>query len=144
MSSVPINANATFFAANTTTAVSGQVFKAVSNISLEWGFDIKREVVTGTNLPYYGTGAFKGTAKVESLGSSDNYLDMLNTVQSGIVPTVGMTWRDTDEQGLTLSGARTWTISGKATKFNIKSQKDDAVMYTFDVEMTTIPSVVQS
>lgn len=142
--SVPVNNQAVFWAATTTYKLSGQTFAAIADITLKWGYKIHEEVVTGTNIPYLGTGVFHGEADIVSLGSSDSRWDAAISVTSGVVPTFGMTWRETDTQGLTLSGARTWTISGKFTEYEKKTQKDQVVTYKLKAIMSNEPSVVQS
>ena len=144
MSSVPTNAQATFFGAQTTYKLSGVTYNAISDITLKWGYKIHEEIVTGQSLPYLGTGAFHGEADIVSLGSSDNRFEQAISIGSGIVPTFGMTWQARDAQGLTLSGQRTWTISGKFTEYEIKEQKDQVVTYKLKAILATEPTVSQS
>ena len=117
---------------------------AIASIDGKWGYKIHEEVVTGTNLPYLGTGVFHGEVTVETLGSSDSRWEQAISVASGVAPTFGMTFRETDTQGLTLSGARTWTMSGKFTEYTKKTSKDQVVMYTLKGILATEPTVAQS
>ena len=144
MSSVPTNNQAVFWAAITTFKLSGVTYPAIADITLKWGYKIHEEVTTGTNTPYLGTGVFHGEADIVSLGSSDSRFENAITIASGIVPTFGMTWQERDTQGLTLSGQRTWTISGKFTEYEKKTQKDQVVTYKLKCVMSNEPTVVQS
>lgn len=142
--SVPVNRQAVAWAANTTLTISGVTYAAVGTVDAKWGYKIHEEVVTGTNNPYLGTGVFHGDCSFETLGSSDSRWETAISVSSGVAPTFGMTWRETDTQGLTLSGARTWTMSGKFTEYTKKVSKDGAVMYTLKGILALEPTVVQS
>ena len=144
MPTVPVNNQAVTWAANTTFVLSGVTYAAIADITLKWGYKIHEEVTTGTNTPYLGTGVFHGEADITALGSSDSRFDNAITVASGVVPTFGMTWRETDTQGLTLSGARTWTVSGKFESYEKKTQKDQVVMYKLKAIMSNEPTVSQS
>lgn len=142
--SVPVNRQAATWAANTTFVLSGVTYNAIADITLKWGYKIHEEVVTGTNTPYLGTGVFHGEADIVSLGSSDSRFDQAVSISSGVAPTFGMTWRETDTQGLTLSGVRTWTISGKFTEYEKKAQKDQVVTYKLKAILSNEPVVNQS
>ncbi len=144
MSTVPVNNQAAFWAATTTFKLSGVTYNSIADIKLKWGYKIHEEVVTGTNIPYLGTGVFHGEVDLTALGSSDNRFENAISVSSGIVTTFGMTWRETDTQGLTLSGARTWTISGKFTEYEKTAQKDQVVTYKLKAILSNEPTVVQS
>ena len=142
--SVPASASRIFWAANTTFVLSGVTQAAVANIDLKWGYKIYEEATTGTNLPYLGTGVFHGEAMIEALGSADSRFDNAVSISSGIAPTFGITWRETDTEGLTLSGARTWTMSGKFTEYSKKATKDQVVMYSLKAILALEPTVTQS
>jgi len=112
---------------------------AVSNIDMKWGYKIHEDAVTGTTIPYLGTGVFHGEATIESLGSSDSRWSQAITAVSGIVPTFGMTWKEQDTSaGMT---GRTWTMSGKFTEHTKKATKDAAVMYTLKAILALEPTV---
>ena len=113
--SLPSSATRVDWGVNTTLTISGVTYAAVSNVELRWGFKIHEEVVTGTNIPYLGAGAFHGDGRLESLASNDSRWEALVTPTSGVVTTFGLTWKESDTAGVGASGNRTWTISGKFT-----------------------------
>ena len=129
---------------NTAFTISGATYAAVSNIDMKWGYKIHEEATTGTSFPYLGTGVFHGEADITALGSTDNLFDAAVQQTSGIAPTFGMTWQERDTQGLTLSGQRTWTISGKFMEYEKKTQKDQVVTYKIKAIMSNEPTVTQS
>ena len=142
--SVPVASDRVFWSPQTVFRLSGVTQIAVGKVSLKWGFDIHRELVTGANLGYYGTGGFKGEMEFDGLGSSDSRWDDAAAVTSGIAPTFGMTAQERDTEGIGASGARTWTVSGKFTQYEKMWDKDMAVRYKLKGEMVTVPTVVQS
>ena len=143
--SVPTASNRVFWAAQTVLVFSGsQTQAAVGDVRLRWGFRIHEEPVTGSNLPYLGTGVFHGEADFETLGSSDSRWENMIAITSGIVPTFGQTWQERDTEGIGASGNRTWTISGKFTEYEKRVSKDGAVMYKLKAILATAPTVVQS
>lgn len=142
--SVPSSANRVFWAAQTTYTLSGQTFSAIADIALKWGYKIHEEATTGVSLPYLGTGVFHGEANIDALGSNDNRFESAVSVSSGVAPTFGMTWRELDTTGTGASGARTWTLSGKFTEFEIKTQKDQVITYKLKAILGTEPTVVNS
>jgi hypothetical protein len=124
---------------NTTFQWSGATYASVSDIKAEYGYAIKREPVTGSTQPYYGTGAFEGKLDITAIGSSDNMMWNAAVATSGIVPTMGMQWQEQDTQG-TMSG-RIWYASGKVTKYMKKWSKDNYVEYQIKMELTNPPVV---
>ena len=129
-----------FWGADTQILISGQQFTSVATVKLKYGFEIKEELVTGSNYPYTGTGGFKGSIDIEALGSSDMRLEGLASQVSGIVPTVEIQWIEKDAQS-TMSG-RTWTCSGvKINNFEHGASKDGAVMYTLKGTLLIDPMV---
>lgn len=116
MTNIPLNGSRVFWgvltafstsgAAGATDYLSGNRFTAVSNIRLQWGNQVHEEAVTGTDIPYLGTGVYHGEVEVTSLGSSDNRWEQLVNLTSGQLVAFGMQWREDDS----VSG-RTWTCS---------------------------------
>jgi len=100
--------------------------------------------VTGTNTPYLGTGVFHGEGDLETLGSTDSRFENAISVTSGVVPTFGATWKESNTAGLGASGNRTWTVSGKFTQYEKSNQKDQVVRYKLKMIMATEPTVVNS
>lgn len=140
---VPSDRTRTFWGAQTTITTSGYTYAAIADVSLDYGYDIKKVIVTGSNLGYYGTGAFDGKFKLEGMGSPDNRWELLTTQTSGVVQTLGVSWKEQDTNAVT-SGARTWTGSGKIKNFKHAWKGDDAVMFTLEGVFVTEPTVVNS
>jgi len=139
----PPDRTQTFWAAQTTITISGVTYAAIADITVKWGYKIHEEVVTGTNNPYLGTGVFHGEVTLDGIGSPDNRWENLIAITSGVVSTYGFTWRESDTTA-TLSGARTWTASGKFTDFEHKFTKDGAVMFKTKGILGLAPTVSQS
>ena len=144
MTTVPSDRTRAFWAAQTTFTLSGVTYASIANIDLKWGYKIHEEVVTGTSLPYLGTGVFHGEVSVEALGSDDSRWENAIGITSGIAATFGMTWRELNTSNLGTSGARTWTVSGKFEQYTKKTQKDQSVFYTLKAILATEPTVVNS
>lgn len=142
--SVPVGANRVFPGVTTVFVVSGVTYSAVTNIELDWGYTMHKELVTGSTDPYLGTGGFDGQVSIEGLGSADNRWEGLATTTSGIVTTFGMTWQGRDQEGIGSSGNRTWTASGKFTRFTIVNERDNLVRIRVRGELALAPTVVQS
>ena len=138
--SVPSDGNRVFWGVNTTYTLSGVQQDALSTIQMWWGYRIHEEAVTGTNIPYLGTGVFHGEVEVDVLASSDNLFDKVIGLTAGQVLTFGMTWLELDTQG-TQSG-RTWTISGKFTEYRKISDRDNVVRYRMRGIIALEPTVV--
>jgi hypothetical protein len=125
---------------DTTFTFSGSTMAAVADLKTKYGWKIKEDLVTGTTLPYVGTGGFHGEVDVTALGSSDSSVIWSGVgAVSGIVPTIGMTWKAQDTNG-GMSG-RTWTASGKIEEFQNNWSKDNVVEFKFKLILTNPPTV---
>src|SRR5574340_592678 len=129
MSTSPPDRTQTWWAALTKVTISGVTYAAVSDGMAKWSYKIHEEVVTGTNLPYLGTGVFHGEVQFKGIGAPTDRWDNIVTVTSGVVTTFGMTVRFGDTTA-TASGARTWTYSGKFSEYEQTWTKDNAVMFS--------------
>ena len=123
--------------------ISGVTYKAISDGRARWGYKIHEEVVTGTNNPYLGTGVFHGEVDFKGIGAPTDRWDTIVAITSGVATTFGMTARFGDTTG-NLSGARTWTYSGKFTEYEQSWAKDGAVMFSVKAILALAPTVVQS
>ena len=110
--SVPVAQNRVWPGVTTVFVMSGVTYTAVADIAWQYGYRQHEELVTGTPIPYVGTGGFHGELSIEGLGSSDARWEGLANAVSGIVPTFGITWQGRDQEGIGSSGNRTYTISG--------------------------------
>jgi len=139
----PPNRVNTWWAALTTITISGVVYAAVSDGKADWGYTVHEETVTGTNLPYLGTGVFKGKMEFKGIGDPTNPWQNIASITSGVVTSFGMTVRFGDTTA-TSSGARTWTYSGKFTNYEQSWSKDGAVMLSVKGILGCEPTYVQS
>lgn len=113
---------------------------AVSDLKTKYGYKIKEELVTGTTIPYVGTGGFHGEIDVTALGASDASVIWSGAAAvSGIVPTIGLSWLEQDTNG-GMSG-RTWTASGKVMEFQNNWSKDNVVEFKLKLILTNPPVV---
>ena len=140
MSTIPSAAARVFWGVQTVLTISGATYAAVSKVATKWGYKIHEELVTGQNAPYLGTGGFHGEIDLDSLGSSDSRWENAVSTTSGIVTTLGLTWKEQDTQG-TIS-ARTWTASGKFTEYQKDVSKDGVVNYKLKMILAAEPVVV--
>jgi hypothetical protein len=127
LATIPSTNARTFWSVNTTIIISGATYASVANLRVKYGYKIHEEAVTGTNVPYVGTGVFHGEIDAELLGSSDSQVWNAISITSGIVTTLGMTWQEQDTQA-TMS-ARKWTASGKFMEYEKIWDRDKVVMY---------------
>ena len=141
--SSPPDRTQSWWAALTTITISGVVYKAVSDGTAKWGYKVHEEVVTGTNLPYLGTGVFHGETTFKGIGAPTDRWDNIVTITSGIVTSFGLTVRFGDTTASS-SGARTWTYSGKFTEYQQSWSKDGAVMFSVKAILGSEPTAVQS
>ena len=144
--SLPVSANQVFWGVNTVFQVSGATWAAVSDIELGWGNTIHRELATGTDIPYYGTGGFEGRARITALGAWDaRFEQVVAPASNGQVPTFGMTWQEINPLGSGASGSTaTWTVSGKFSNYTKVGQNDQVVRYRMEASVVTRPTVVRS
>lgn len=143
MSTSPPDRTQSWWAALTSVVVSGVTYAAVSEGNATWGYKIHEEAVTGSNIPYLGTGVFHGDVQFKGIGSPTDRWDNIVTVTSGVATTFGVKVRFGDTTG-TSSGARTWTYSGKFSEYKQSWSKDGAVMFDIKAILGSEPVAVQS
>ncbi len=143
MSTSPPDRTQSWWAALTRIIISGVPYAAVSDGSAKWGYKIAEEAVTGSNIPYLGTGVFHGEVQFKGIGAPTDRWDNIVTSSSGVVSSFGMTVRYADTTGSS-SGARTWTYSGKFTEYQQSFSKDGAVMFDVKAILGSEPTAVMS
>lgn len=116
---------------------------AIANVNTNWGYELSREPVAGTNLPYYGTGPFQGEIDIEGFGSSDNRWEALVITASGQLRDWNVVMIESDTQG-TASG-RAWALSGvRFTEYHKIWERDNIIKYRARGIMTIEPTAPTS
>lgn len=137
--SLPASATRLFQGVNTTFRISGATYASISDVRFRYGNTLNEEHVTGTDIPFIGTGGFHGEIEATMLGASDHRIEGLADASSGIITTFGMTWIEGDTQAT--ASTRTWTLSGKFTEYEKLTEKDGFVRYRIRGILTNRPTV---
>lgn len=144
---VPSAGSKVFWGASVTITNASYTFAAIAKCDFDWGYKIQEEPVTGSNMPYFGTGVFSGKMTVDGYASSDEYVtsadiykamvDIDSTLHAVADATLTITMKD--EQAT--QGKEIWTVVGKPSNIKFSPETDKIVKFAMKVTLTALPTV---